>query len=242
MKITVMTDLHSVDALRKQFAQSRGKRRSVRQKRVDQLAIVLRQVRSAMRQIIEGAAGTLQDALRPALDVVGRDRFRSELDDVGTACKRELQLGDTPPDLVHAPQIGGLLIAVPGGLGGEEALFLDETVQVSACHRPYVALILHEAVDDGDGAANSVLLELDASEQGRGVRERNRFGEKTTDLDFRIEAPLEAAKELDDVVRSNQDRRVGLLGVHGVHVLDRDRAVLRKSRRRRELQSTLVAF
>src|SRR5260221_14396369 len=31
MKITVMTDLHSVDALRKQFAQSRGKRFSVRQ-------------------------------------------------------------------------------------------------------------------------------------------------------------------------------------------------------------------
>ncbi len=153
-----------------------------------------------------------------------------------------MQLGDTAPDLVHPPQIGGLLIAVSCRFSRKEALFLDETVQVGACYRPGVTLILHEAVDDGDGAASSILLQLDASQQGWGVRERNRFREKTTDLDFRIEAPLEAAKELDDVVCSNQDGRVGLLGIHGVDVLDRDRADLRKSRRRGERDSTLVSF
>ncbi len=31
------------------------------------------------------------------------------------------------------------------------------------------------------------------------MRERDYFGEKMTDLDFRIDARLEAAKELDDV-------------------------------------------
>src|SRR5215471_18736312 len=59
MKITVMTDLHCVDGFRKQFAQSRGKRISVGQERVDQLTIILRQVRAATCQLTECTAGAL---------------------------------------------------------------------------------------------------------------------------------------------------------------------------------------
>jgi hypothetical protein len=53
MKITVVTDLNYVDGFRKQFAQSRGKQVSVGQERVDQLAIILRQLRSATWQPAE---------------------------------------------------------------------------------------------------------------------------------------------------------------------------------------------
>src|SRR5262249_30001088 len=59
MKITVMTDLHCVDGFRKQFAQSRGKRISIGQERVDQLAIMLRQLRSPTCQLTKGSAGAL---------------------------------------------------------------------------------------------------------------------------------------------------------------------------------------
>src|SRR5262245_18445380 len=55
MKITVMTDFHCVDGFRKQFAQSRGNRISIGQERVDQLAIILCQVRAATCQLTECA-------------------------------------------------------------------------------------------------------------------------------------------------------------------------------------------
>ena len=82
MKVTVMTDFHCVDGFREQFAQSRGKRVSVGQERVDQLAIILRQVQSATCQLTERAVGTLQDTFRPVPDIVGRNRFRSERGDI----------------------------------------------------------------------------------------------------------------------------------------------------------------
>jgi hypothetical protein len=145
-----------------------------------------------MRQIIECAAGTLQDAVCPAPDIICSNWFRSESDDVITACKRELQLGDTPPDLVHPPQIGDLLIAVSRGFGREEALFLHETVKIGARHCPGVTLILHETVHDGDRAASSILLQFDSSQKGRGVRERDHFGEKVTNFDFRIDGEASA--------------------------------------------------
>src|SRR5262249_44650524 len=59
MKITVMTDFHCVDGFGKQFAQSQGKRVSVGQECIDQLAISLRQVRAATCQVTECTASTL---------------------------------------------------------------------------------------------------------------------------------------------------------------------------------------
>ena len=79
------------------------------------------------------------------------------------------------PTLVHPPQIGGLLIAVPGRFGRQEALFLDETVEIGARHRPGVTLVLHEAVHDGDGAASAVLLQLDAFRAGAGCARTRPF-------------------------------------------------------------------
>src|SRR5215470_5365085 len=62
------------------------------------------------------------------------------------------------------------------------------------------------------------------------------------DLDFRIEARLEAPKQLDDVICSDKNRRIRLLRIDGTHVLDRERDVFRKARRRRELDSTMIRF
>src|SRR5262249_338854 len=95
---------------------------------------------------------------------------------------------------------------------------------------------------DGDGTASSVFLQLNSSKQGRSVRERDCLREKMADLDFRVEARLEAAKELADVAWSDKDRRIGLLGIHGTHVFDRDRNVFRKARCRCELDSALAVF
>src|SRR5262249_51964083 len=79
-------------------------------------------------------------------------------------------------------------------------------------------------------------------QQGRGVRERDCFCEKMADLDFRIEARLEAAKQLDDIVCSDKDCCIRLLRIDGTHVLDQERDVFRKARPRRELDSTVVGF
>src|SRR5262249_56975076 len=104
-------------------------------------------------------------------------------------------------------EVGGLVMVWPGGLGGQEVLSFDETVQVGVRHRPGVALVLHEAVHDGDRAASSIFLQLDSSKQGRGVRERDCLCEKMADLDFRVEARLEGAKELDDIGCSDKNCR-----------------------------------
>ena len=75
MKIAMMADLHCVDVLRQQFAQSRGQRFRTRQERVDQLAIILRQVRSATRQLVERrgrrAAGRLSVQARTSSAAIG---------------------------------------------------------------------------------------------------------------------------------------------------------------------------
>ena len=74
------------------------------------------------------------------------------------------------------------------------------------------------------------------------MRERDYFGEKMTDLDFRIDARLEAAKELDDIVRSDENGRIRLFRIDGAHVLYDNLPFVRKPRRRGELDSTLVGF
>ena len=74
------------------------------------------------------------------------------------------------------------------------------------------------------------------------MRERDCFGEKMTDLDFRIDARLEAAKELDHIVRSDENGRIRLLRIDGAHVLYGNLPFVRKPRRRGELDSTLVGF
>src|SRR5262249_56938327 len=62
------------------------------------------------------------------------------------------------------------------------------------------------------------------------------------DREFRVEAAPEAPKELDDIVCSDKNRRIGLLRIHCTYVLDRDRAVLRKACSWHELDSAMVVF
>src|SRR5262249_10402726 len=181
---------------------------SIRLQRVGELAIIVRQVRPTLRELIERAAGTSQERFRPGAYILGRNRLRREVDDVIPAGKRELQLGHPAPDLLHPAQIGGLLIAMSGSFRGQQALFLDETVEVGARHGPGVALVLDEAVHDRNRATRPVLLKLDTSKQRRRMRERNGLRQKTADFDFRVEAALEATEELDDAVGAHQDGRV----------------------------------
>src|SRR5260370_2322432 len=94
-----------------------------------------------MRQTIECAAGTLQDAFRPGPDISGRNRLRRELDDVITACQREMQLGDTPPDLLHPSQVSGLLITFSCPFTPQETLFLPQPPQQDARHPPPLTLL-----------------------------------------------------------------------------------------------------
>src|SRR5262245_38881722 len=129
-----------------------------------------------------------------------------------------------------------------GSFGGQQALFLDETVEVGARHGPGVALVLDKAVHDRDRATPPVLLKLVTSKQRRRMRERNGFRQKTTDFDFWVDAALNSTEELDDAVGSHQDGRVGLLGIHGSNVVDGERATVRKSRRWRKLDAALVGF
>jgi hypothetical protein len=77
--------------------------------------------------------------------------------------------------LLDPPHVGALLVAVSGGFGSKQALFLDETVEIGVRHGPGVTLVLHEAVYDRDRAAGAILLDLHASKQRGRVLERNCF-------------------------------------------------------------------
>ena len=84
-------------------------------------------------------------------------------------------------------------------------------------------------MDDGYCAASLVVRQFYTSEQRRGVGEADGLGEKAADFDFRIDAWLKPAKQLDDVGRVNQRGGVRLLGLDCTNVLN-GRRVLRKSR------------
>ena len=65
MEVAVMTYLHRVHGFREQFAQPRWKRCSIREKRVNQLPVTLREFRPTACQIIERTTGALQQCFRP---------------------------------------------------------------------------------------------------------------------------------------------------------------------------------
>ena len=101
------------------------------------------------------------DLVRPAADIFGGDWFRREVDHVVPARERKLQLGDAPSHLIHPPYVGRFLVAVLCRFGRQQASLFDETIEISAGDRPGVALVLDEAMHDSDGAAGSLLLQLD---------------------------------------------------------------------------------
>ena len=118
-----------------------------------------------------------------------------------------MHLGDAPAGLRHVAQIGDLLVALAGMLARrQQTLLLDEAVEIGRGHGPGVALVLHEGVDDGDRAGLVAFDQFDAAEQRRRVGEAGDVGQEAADLDLRIDAGLELAIDLDDVVVVDQRR------------------------------------
>ena len=57
--------------------------------------------------------------------------------------------------------VTGLLIGLFGRFGRKQPLLFHVTVEIGAGDGPGVALVLDEAMHDSDGAAGSLLLQLD---------------------------------------------------------------------------------
>ena len=113
--------------------------------RVAALPAASSKTRSARRQSIVDPAPR-----RPR----GRDRLRREIGNVAVAGEREMHFGDAPPGLRHVAQIGDLLLALAGMLARrQQALLVDEAVEIGRGHGPGVALVRDEGVHDADRAA-----------------------------------------------------------------------------------------
>ncbi len=79
-----------------------------------------------------------------------------------------MQLGDAPPGLRHITQIGDLFLALAGVYAcRQQALLLDEAIEIGRTHGPEVALIGDEGVNDADRALLVALDQFDAAEQRR---------------------------------------------------------------------------
>ena len=71
------------------------------------------------------------------------DRLRREVGKLVAAGERDMHLGDAPSGLRHVAQIGDLLLALAGMLARrQQALLLDEAVEIGRGHGPGIALIL----------------------------------------------------------------------------------------------------
>ena len=85
---------------------------------------------------------------------------------VGPARQRALQFAGAAADLPHALQIGRQLRAFLGrGRRRQHALIVDEAAEIGAGDRPGVALVLDEAMRDGERAALLAFDQFDRAEQ-----------------------------------------------------------------------------
>ena len=121
---------------------------------------------------IENAPGAEHQVVDPALHVVAAGRLRREFGKLAVAGERDMQLGDAPPGLRHVAQIGDLLLALAGvHARRQQALLLDEAIEIGRAHGPEVALIGDEGVNDADGAVLVAFDQFDAAEQRRRIGE-----------------------------------------------------------------------
>ena len=186
---------------------------------------------AALLQGVEDALGARAGLVDPALDVARRRSAPgAKSANVVAARQRDLHLGDAPADLRHVAQIGSLLVVSPGcALGRQQALLLDEAVEIGrwspSRRRP------GSRRRRGRRRARCVVLafdQFDAAEQRRRVGEAGDLGQEAADLDLRIDAGLELAIDLDDIVVVDERRRVGLFGLD--RATYRDRRLERLSR------------
>ena len=125
-----------------------------------------------------------------------------------------LHFRDPLAGLRHVALVGDLLVAFAAAAGrGEQALLVDEAVEIGGRHRPRVALVLDELVHARDRRAVAVMHELDGAEQRRRVGKAGDAGEEAADLDLRIDARLELALQLDDVAVVDMQRRAQVAGL-----------------------------
>ena len=97
-----------------------------------------------------------------------------------------MHLGDAPPGLRHVAQIGDLLVAFAGMLARrQQALLVDEAIEIGRGHGPAVALIFDEGMHDRDRASVVAVDQFDAAEQRRRVGKARDLGQEAAHLDLR---------------------------------------------------------
>ena len=152
---------------------------------------------AARDELVEHGIGELQKCHRAKRNVAGvtgsgaNSGMSSRLANASCSCATRA------PCLLHAPQIGGLLVAMSCGVCRKQPLLLDEAVERMRGHRPGVALVFDESVQRPRlrwvlPSRSSSAHPSKAGAFGNG----NDFGEESADLDFRIDPRLEPAKSL----------------------------------------------
>ena len=197
----------------RQFLEARLQSRPRIQDLFGQRTVAVRQAGARRDQSVPQlvrAAGRLLDE---TADALGRCRLGPEVLDVVAAGKRSLHFRDAAAGLQHVALIGDLLVAAASRIRtGDQALLVDEPVEIGDRHRPCVALVLDELVHAGDRRALAVVNKLDGPEQRRRVGEAGDTGEEAADLDLGIDTGLELALQLDDVAVVHMQRRAGVSG------------------------------
>ena len=154
------------------------------------------------------------------MHVFGPDRFRRKVNEFAVAGERQVQLGEAPSDLRHVTQIGDLLLAFGGMFTcAEQALFVDEAIEIGRGHCPGVALVFDKGMNGRNGISLIALDQLGAAEQRRRIGKTRDFGQKAADLDLGIDAGFELAMELDHILVVDQCRAVGLFSFDDANVL-----------------------
>ena len=98
------------------------------------------------------------------------DRLRHEVGKLIVASECDMHLGDTPAGLRHVAQIRDLILALPDVLARrQQALLVDEAVEIGRGHGPGVALIGDESMQDPDSVSLVTINQFDAAEQCRRV-------------------------------------------------------------------------
>ena len=95
----------------------------------------------------------------------------------------------------------------------QQALILDEAIEIGRSHGPAVALICNEGMNDRDRAGLVALDQFDAAEQRGRIGKARDFGQEAADLDLGIDAGFELSIDLDHIVVVHQRGAVGLLGL-----------------------------
>ena len=115
MEVAVVADLHRLDAVggSSSFRRCAGSASRCDKQRIDQRdgrprsAALRRRANSSSAR-----SARCSSSVGPGADVVGVIGSGAKVGNVVAARERELHFGDAPADLPHAPQIGGLLVAV----------------------------------------------------------------------------------------------------------------------------------